>query len=271
MQVQIFNVAHGFCAFVVADTGNTMLIDCGHNDETGFYPANYLMARGCSGIERLFILNYDEDHLSGLPRLRQLSTRIPITILHRNPSLTLDQLRALKLASGPIGSGMQALLQMIPTYTSGVTNPPDLGPLSFSVYYNSYPEFTDTNNLSLVLFLRFPGLSLVFPGDVERSGWLKLLLNPGFREALGGVNIFIASHHGRESGYAPEVFQFCSPDLIVISDEAKKYETQEHSYSQHAKGITWDTTGTRKVLTTRRDGLLTITNRPGGYFVQAGG
>ena len=54
MQIQIFNVAHGFCAYVVADTQNVMLIDCGHNNQTGFYPSDYLLAHGCTGIERLF-------------------------------------------------------------------------------------------------------------------------------------------------------------------------------------------------------------------------
>jgi beta-lactamase superfamily II metal-dependent hydrolase len=271
MQIQIFNVARGFCAYVIADTTNTMLIDCGHNETTGFLPANHLAAGNCTGIERFFVLNYDEDHLSGLPRLRELSSRIPISILNRNPSLSADQLRTLKAAGGPLGPGIRSLLAMITTYTGEVSAPPDFGQLSYSLYWNHYPDFTDTNNLSLVLFLHYPGLSIVFPGDLEKAGWLKLLRNEAFRNELAKVNIFVASHHGRESGYALEVFEYCRPSVVVISDEEMKYETQEHSYDQHAKGITWNQTDRRKVLTTRKDGMLTITNRTGGFYIQASG
>ncbi len=269
MQVQIFNVAHGFCAYVVSDAGNTMLIDCGHNDKIGFFPADYLAAIKCRGIGRFFVLNYDEDHLSGLPRLRAMAPPIPIHILNRNPSISPDQLRTLKLAGGPLAPGMRALLEMLATYTETPSAPPDFGSLEYSVFWNDYPGFTDTNNLSLVLFLHYPGVSIAFPGDLEKAGWLRLLQNVAFQEQLAKVRLFVASHHGRDSGYAKEVFQFAKPDVVVISDEEMKYDTQEHSYEQHATGITWNQTGTRKVLTTRKDGMLTITNTPGGYFIRA--
>jgi hypothetical protein len=270
MMINIFDVAHGFCGYVVADNGNTMLIDCGHNDETGFYPANYLVAVKSPGIHRFFPLNYDEDHLSGLPRLRQISYLIPIHILHRNPTITPDQLRALKLPSGPLGPGITALLDMLATYTANVSVPPVYPSVEFEVFYNSYPSFTDTNNLSQVLFLHYPGLSIVFPGDLEKAGWRTLLQRGDFRAHLARVNIFVASHHGRESGYAPEVFDVCEPDIVVISDESKQYDTQETNYGQHSTGITWNQTETRKVLTTRKDGMITITKDiSSGYYVQA--
>lgn len=126
MQIQIFDIAHGFCAYIVADNGNNMLIDCRHNDETGFYPADYLLARNSTGIERFFVLNYDEDHISGLPRLRTVSNQIPIQILHRNKSVTPDQLRAIKRQTGgPLGLGTKALLEMMETYTAPVTLTPE--------------------------------------------------------------------------------------------------------------------------------------------------
>jgi beta-lactamase superfamily II metal-dependent hydrolase len=270
MVIRIFDVAHGFCAYVVSDNGNTMLLDCGHNDETQFYPADYLLAANSSGIERFFVLNYDEDHLSGLPRLRQLENRIPIRVLNRNVSITGDQLRTLKRQSGPLGPGMVSLLSMIDTYTAVVTSPPLYTSLDYAVFSNDYPAFQDTNNLSLVLFLHFPGLSIVFPGDLEVAGWKALLQQLVFRQHLAKVNIFVASHHGRKSGYAEEVFQLCKPDVVIISDESKQFATQDVDYAQHAKGITWNQTEIRKVLTTRNDGMLTITSRlDTGYHIQA--
>lgn len=270
MEIRIFDVAHGFCAYVVADNGNTMLIDCGHNDQTGFYPADYLFAGGCRGIHRFFVTNYDEDHVSGLPRLRQFNERIPIHILHRNTSVTTDQLRALKRQGGPLGSGITALLEMASGYVHPVISPPEYPSLEYAVFWNTYPEFQDTNNLSLVLFLRYPGISIIFSGDLTRTGWGRLLDQEAFRTHLQRVKIFVASHHGRKDGFAPEVFEFCKPEIIIISDEAIQYETQEHTYGNYATGITWNQTDVRKVLTTRKDGMLNITSRQGGgYFIGA--
>ncbi|MGD0264745.1 MAG: hypothetical protein ABSD47_07280 [Candidatus Methylomirabilota bacterium] len=270
MEIRIFDVAHGFCAFVAADNRNTMLIDCGHNDETSFYPAEYLLGRRCSGIESFFSLNYDEDHLSGLPRLREVADRIPIQVFYRNKSVTSDRIRTLKWGQGPLGPGIRALLQMAETYTAAVTSPPEYQNLEFALFHNNYPDFTDTNNLSLVLFLHYPNFSIVFPGDLEGAGWRRLLQQASFRQHLVRANIFVASHHGRESGYAKETFEICKPDVIVISDEAKQYETQETAYANHARGIRWNQTQSRKVLTTRKDGMITINAEIGkGCFISA--
>jgi len=272
VKLEILDVAHGFCAYVVADNGNTMLVDCGHNDETGFYPAHYLQASRCSGIETFFVTNYDEDHLSGLPRLRQLAASIPIETLHRNKSLTADQLRAMKRQGGPLGEGMKALLEMVETYTQDVASPPVYQNLEYRVFWNSHPLFTDTNNLSLVLFLHYPGLSIVFPGDLEKAGWRQLLRNQDFRDHLSRVDVFVASHHGRESGYTPEVFDHCHAEIVIISDEAMRYETQETNYAQHASGIPTHDGGRRKVFTTRSDGKINISasTESRGYTVTCG-
>ena len=259
MEIRIFDVEHGFCAYVIADNHNVMLIDCGYNHSTGFRPSSYLPANRCSGIERLIISNYDEDHLSDLPNLRE---RLPIQVLRRNKSITADELRRLKLSTGPIQPGTNALLEMIGNYTSDVTDPPDFAGLEITTFYNSYPEFQDTNNLSLVTFMDYRDVHIIFPGDLEGPGWRRLLQGQSFRECLSRVNLFVASHHGRESGYCEEVFNYCQPELVIISDASIHYDTQETEYRRHCRGISWGD-NRRYVLTTRADGMITISQQSG--------
>lgn len=267
MKIQIFDVEHGFCSLITASNGNLMLFDCGHNNTTGFHPADYLSRNGCNGIERLFITNYDSDHVSGLPELRR---RCHIGLLHRNTSIAPAQLRALKLQRGPLRPAMENLIDMMGTYTGGPSDvSPEFPGIEFVVFWNDYPTFTDTNNLSMVVFVRYPGISIVYPGDLEQVGWQRLLQEPSFRACLRDVNIFVASHHGRESGYQSAVFDHCSPAIVIISDTTMRYETQENCYRQHASGIRWNEDSTRRVLTTRRDGMLTITPREGAFHIQA--
>jgi beta-lactamase superfamily II metal-dependent hydrolase len=257
MEIKIFDVAHGFCAYIIAENRNVILVDCGCNPQTGFSPSSYLSRTGCSGIERLFITNYDEDHLDDLPNLRHT---LSINVLHRNRSLSGEELRQLKLGTGPLQPGMRALLEMIETFTTDVSGFEEFPDIEIAVFWNSYPSFEDTNNLSLVTFLHFQGIHLIFSGDLEKAGWRALLQRNTFREHLGRVNLYIASHHGRESGYCEDVFDYCHPDIVIISDESKKFETQKVDYKQHASGISWQDGSTRYVLTTRNDGMITISN-----------
>lgn len=267
MKLQIFDVTHGFCAYLVADNGNVMLFDCGDNEKTNFRPSGYLPASGCQAVEILVITNYDHDHVSDLANLRK---KLPIKRLLRNKSLTAAKLQEIKEEEGSLTSGLEAMVDMAATYVPTSDPPIEFQNIEYDVFYNDYPAFEDTNNLSLVFFLNYDGMCIVFTGDLEKAGWKTLLKNTSFCTCLRKVNIFIASHHGRESGYCEEVFNYCKPDIVIISDDEIKYDTQEVDYGKHAKGIPWNNSSVDKryVLTTRTDGMITINKTIGsGYHI----
>lgn len=151
---------------------------------------------------------------------------------------------------------------MVESYTGEVdTKRLEPAGLRVKVFYNNYPSFMDTNNLSLLIFLDVGILHFVLSGDLERPGWLKLLENREVKSYLSKVNVFIASHHGRESGYCNEVFEYCKPQVVVISDGPIQHDTQRMAsiYAQHASGIMFNTASGQepcKVLTTRKDGNI---------------
>jgi len=266
MRFQIFDVSHGFCGYLIADNGNVMLFDCGHNDRTGFRPSEYLPAKGCTAIEHMIIQNYDEDHISDLPNLRKV---LPIQVLRRNRSLTPETIETIKKEVGPITSAMESTIDMARRYIYDVINPPIFPNIEYSTFHNSYPDFTDTNNLSVVSFIHYDGMTIISPGDLEKAGWLKLLELESFKNNLKKVNIFIASHHGREGGYCEKIFIYCFSDIIIISDKKRKHETQKNNYIKHANGVLWNGgTDKRYVLTTRSDGMITIDKQMGkGYHI----
>jgi hypothetical protein len=96
-----------------------------------------------------------------------------------------------------------------------------------------------------------------------------ILEMPLFRQWLRQVTVFVASHHGRENGYCEEVFQYCHPEVVVISDKNIVHDTQEHCYDNHATGVDFwhDGQFTRRyVLTTRCDGHITINKAKGNPY-----
>ena len=255
MRFEILDVGHGFSCYLLADNGNVMLFDCGHKSSPEFLPSTVLRGIGCTGIERFFVTNYDEDHISDLPSLRQM---MPVSLLHRNKSISPEQLRALKLEQGPLSHAMEHLLEMAQQYSHPASNAPHFPNVSFNTFHNSYGvDFCDTNNLSLVTFLHFRDQCALIPGDLETAGWAKLLTSQAFQAELGSVTIFIASHHGRENGYCADAFRYCRPNVIVFSDGPKRFATQEmvDAYARHARGVQFNGQ-TRRVLTTRNDGSV---------------
>jgi beta-lactamase superfamily II metal-dependent hydrolase len=257
MEVKIFDVSHGFCAYLIADNGNVMLFDCGHNERTGFRPSNYLPQSGCSAIEHLIIQNFDEDHVSDLHNLLSV---LPVRVFFRNRSISPEILRSIKTLAGPLTPAMRATIDLHCEYVHDVATPPEFPGIELACFCNNYPIFEDTNNLSLATFVHYDGMGIVFSGDLEKPGWRELLKSADFRMHLNRVNIFVASHHGRESGYCEEVFDHCSPDIIVISDKEIVHETQKQQYAQHALGVPWNGGPEKRyALTTRSDGMITIT------------
>jgi len=225
MDLHIFDVEHGQCALLRCDNNTDILIDCGHSRNLGWQPGDYLRSVGIASVETLFVTNYDEDHVSGLPNLMNYMT--PLWMV-RNPTVSPQILRSLKTEDG-YGNGIDTLIDLMKTEgpSSPTNQPPIFEGLVWEAFHAPYPVFDDENNLSMAVFLKCHGIGVLFTGDLEVKGWRNLLCLPSFREILGQTNVLVASHHGRDSGCCDEVFNYCAPFYTVISDCGYKYDTQQ--------------------------------------------
>lgn len=263
MQIDIFDVGHGACAVITAPGGQRMMIDCGTNPDRPWSPSIHYIG---SPIDVLAITNFDEDHVSDFPHVLKLCT---VNRFQLNNSVTVAALSQMK-ADGGMGKGIQGVHELLSSIGTGPTLAPlDFSPVYYRAYYNMYgADFTDPNNLSLVLIIEYAGFKIIFPGDLERPGWRKLLENPQFAQDLIGVNVFIASHHGRETGCCYEVFKFWKPEIIVISDKDKEFDSQETVpwYRQRSRGIPAGNQN-KNVFTTRNNGNMTISIGTDGQWI----
>lgn len=259
MRIQFFDVEHGACALLTSDDGKRMMFDCGHNSDTEWRPGTYLKGEGISRLELLNVTNYDEDHASGAV---DLFDNIDVRWLMRNMSVSTSVLKRLKSDTG-MGRGISRLCQEIDLrFTGGGGGAsvfPDFAGLEERKnFYNSYPLFDDENNLSMAVFLRCRGRGVMFTGDLEKAGFAQLLKREDFRQALRQTNVYVASHHGRESGCSDEIAALLTNVYyVVISDKGYVHETQRTLpfYRKIAKGGPFRGE-TRHVLTTRRDGRI---------------
>lgn len=265
MKVHIFDVEHGECNIIETPTGHIMMIGAGHNSSTNWRPSNWLKARG--QFPHFFVFsNLDNDHLSDLPSFG--SNIQSTTLLKRNDSITPDWLENKKIEeSGEINDSIKTAIHWMRNIFTGERINPEYG-IEKQFFHHSPVQFNDTNNLSVVTFIAYRNVGILFPGDLEDTGWKEFLNNSTFIDCLKRTKIFIASHHGRINGYCKEVFNYCSPDIVIISDKSVEHDTQEHNlYQQHAIGLNFDDGTLRKVLTTRNDGKITIEINPNGTYI----
>jgi beta-lactamase superfamily II metal-dependent hydrolase len=262
MILQIFDVEHGACALLTADNNTRLMIDCGHNSTTGWRPGTYLSRdEQVSALDMLAVTNYDEDHASGA---NDLFDNVHVKWLWRNKSVSTATLKKLKSEYG-MGPGIERLGYMIEKVFTGGGPTPSLPVPVFQglaqriSFCNNYPTFDDENNLSMAIFLKCYGVGVMFTGDLEKPGFSGLLKDSGFRQALQSTNVYIASHHGRESGCSDEVAALLTNVFyVVISDKGYEHETQNtiSFYRKIAKGGGFRDQGKRHVLTTRRDNRI---------------
>ncbi len=276
MHLRIWDVEHGACAMLWhrqnGIAGKLAMIDSG--DARDWRPSMWLLQQGVYAIDYLFVTNADQDHMSDLDGLWRAN--IAVRTLIRNPYPSASELRRIKAAGG-LSSDIERFLSIHESYNSPVTEPFNLhmGGITQKTFYNSYPQFQDTNNLSCVVSIEFAGFRILFPGDLEEDGWLALLQHQDFRNELAGVQVLVASHHGRENGYCKEVFDYCSPRAVVMSDKAIVHDTQNttqlyrnHVMAKHASGVYVRTTQRqRHVLTTRNDGHIHFAVSSNGSFI----
>lgn len=277
MHLRIWDVEHGACTMLQhlhnGMVGKLAMIDSGSTKE--WRPSLYIKnALGRDELDYLFITNADQDHMSDLDGLWQEG--VSVRTLTRNPHPPAGELRKIKEAGG-MSKDIERFLSIHETYNQPVSEPfnDHMGGITCKTYFNRFPAFTDTNNLSCAVFLEFAGIKFLFPGDLEEAGWQALLARQEFRDELAGVSVLVASHHGRENGYCEDAFDHLRPQLVVMSDKAIVHDTQgmTQTYRQRVmdhwpNGVhVVNASRPRYVLTTRNDGWIHFVVRANGSVI----
>ncbi len=258
LDIKIFDVDQGFCAALNMGDHHTILIDFGYSTRSGFNPSQHLLQQHCTSLDCLIVPAYGKEHLAGLSDfLRQtLIDGLAVHFLVANPSLTADRYHELDVANQRFSNVLMADQN---SRCPQVSQSMKIHGIDFSFFWNNYPKSQDAHNLSLVTFASYRDIHIVFPSDLETEGWRELLKDAEFCKRLRQVNMFVAANHGREESYCPEVFDYCRPEIIIISNELNQRVSPNmlNQYRKHAKGCS-ESVCDQKLLTTYEDGTITI-------------
>lgn len=267
--VTVWNIEHGSSIFAQTPNGRKVFLDCGSSDE--FSPAKEVNPNiEKKKLDFLVITHPHQDHITDLSNM---DNRFKIKVLRRNKKITKEVMLEDndKVFDSPNDKIIGKYFELVKRFTDDVK--PENDPSSpswgngctFHSYDNDDTEL-GVNNLSVATFIEFGNETILQGGDLEEKGWLELLKNKHFKERLQKTTILLASHHGNESGYCKDLFDYFKPKITIFSAGSYVDDAARKKYEELTKGmIVRKRSGgeeKRWVLTTRHDGHIKIVIYP---------
>lgn len=265
LSIRIWDVQHGSATHIKTPNGLDIVQDLGTGTYKGraadFSPLRYLKDKLDVGyIDEVIITHPHRDHLDDIFNFDYLNPRVLSRPRHLSDNEVISANRSQDRAV------IDKYLEIDKRYNEPVVNSPLLaennGGVDCKIFMPTECDHSNINNHSLVTIITHAGLRILLPGDNEPESWQELLSNSEFREAIRGTDIFLASHHGRDSGYHADLFSYFTPKLVVISDGRHCDNSATARYSQIASG--WKVHSrsgpdeVRKCVTTSSDGDIII-------------
>ena len=144
-----------------------------------------------------------------------------------------------------------------------ITNPDNYGGLQIKTYSSTSCSTSNINNQSFVMIISYASVKIVFTGDNESCSWNELMKDECFINDVRNSHVFLAPHHGRESGYNSDLLNIINPYITIVSDGRCCDTSANNRYSAKSQGCdvfieSKNKYEKRKCLTTNNDGVITI-------------
>lgn len=265
MDMVVCNVQSANCIWISTPNNYNFVFDIGTgttNSGYEFNPLTYIYRQGVRNIDALVLTHPHSDHVAGIDKLGLFT--IGKLYCARNIS-SEEILNGNKPGAATWVNGYLKLESGYRTpfdWSESPFNPGNNGGVKVQTFSQNSTAISNLNNRSIVSVVEYLGFKVLLPGDAEPAAFRVLISNPEFLAALAGVNVMVVPHHGRESGYCAELFDYFTPQVCVVSDGEVQVTDATSKYSAKATGVTvincdsGQIESNRKCLTTRNDGAM---------------
>ena len=262
-----WDVQHGSAAYIRTPNDKHIVIDLGtgsYGENNTFSPLYYLKhVYNVQQLDATIITHPHRDHLDDIFNFDILTPKVLWRPGHLNEA---DIRQGNQSRDSDI---IDKYLEINSRYTEPVSLDTDPffsnnnGGVTIQTFVSRMCATSNLNNHSLVTIISYGGVKIIIPGDNEKVSWNELLKREDFRVAIQRTHVLVASHHGRESGFSPELFNHIRPLITIISDGPAKETSVSDRYAQRTQGwrVYKQSSGTmenRKCLTTRNDGVIVV-------------
>ena len=206
--VAFLDVGQGNCCIVHGGFSGNYIYDAGSSDrqDVGTYvlvPA--LKYYGIGRVDMIFISHSDKDHISGIEELVEKRDLMGISVS--------------KIA---VSKGVEMDGETKDFVYLGAGDEVNKGQISFKFLYPTGDEAEHKGNeYSLVGFMKFGNLEVIFPGDIGEEAERRIVASDLAKQVLAGsdseIRILACPHHGSKYSSSDDFINLADPDMVVIS------------------------------------------------------
>ncbi len=197
--ILIFDVGKGNC-ILIKNKNNYIFIDTGPNyyfknfNWTKIYLLPVLNKLGIDIIENIIVSHPDLDHSGGLKTLREefFVKKVISGNFYLEDWEKVDTLFLPEIINKPIGFKMNKA--------------------EFFIFPGDMP-YEEINRESLVVYLEYKGLTVLFPGDIDKIRFYRMKE----KGEILPVEVLISPHHGSKYSINEEILNWLDPKVILTS------------------------------------------------------
>lgn len=200
LKVHYIDVGQGASQLIVGSTGKTILIDAGNNDKESVV-VDYLKKQKISRIDILVGTHPDADHIGGLDAVIDNFDigKIYMPKVQSNTKTFEDVLLAIQRKGLKVSSAKAGLtIDWEPDTEVNMIAP--------------VKEYSDDNDMSAVIHLKFGEISFLFTGDAESKSEHDMI---GSKVDLKS-DVLLVGHHGSKSSTSTAFLDAVKPSYAVI-------------------------------------------------------
>ncbi|MFH1469581.1 MAG: MBL fold metallo-hydrolase [Pseudomonadota bacterium] len=242
LRLVVLDVGQGDALLLVAPDGTSLLVDAGKDGSADEIEAG-LAAAGVTHLDATLVTHLHADHLGAMDEILAAHPEVR-TCWDHGGSASSNAYAAYAAAAAPCRARLRTGDQ------------PALGEgMEAAVLHPSAPSDSDENANSVVLRVRFAGVTLLLGGDCPEDG-CEEALDPG------DVDIYKVHHHGSAGASSAAFLARTRPELALISVGANSYghPTEDALARLDAAGA--------EVHRTDEEGDLVVDVADGGWWVE---
>lgn len=214
LKIHFVDVGQGDCCFIETPGNKTILID-GGGSEFGSYDVGkntllpYILDRGYTKIDYIFISHFDKDHVQGLLTiLKELQVENVIIAKQKEESQNykkfIEIVNSGKLKVDIVKKGDRVKIE---------------DDLYFDIIWPNTQNLINENalnNNSMMCKLIYMDFSMVFTGDIEEIAEKKILQEYKNNLRMLNSTILKIAHHGSKTSSMQEFLEAVKPKIVLI-------------------------------------------------------
>lgn len=213
LEINFVDVGQGDCTFIVTPRNKTILIDGGGSSSDEFDVGKstllpYILDKGYTKIDYIFISHFDQDHVGGILSILQ-KIKVKKVIISKQEENSENYQKFLEIIKEKGVSVAIVKMGDRVKIENGIY---------FDILWPTFEQIQENklNNNSLVMKMYYHNFSVLFTGDIEEEAEKKILETYKSEKNKLVSNVLKVAHHGSKTSTIKEFLDTVNPQIALI-------------------------------------------------------